>query len=36
MFNRDFSDPKWVEQRKAIVREILITYLTSDGKVNPD
>lgn len=32
MFKRDFSDPRWVEQRKAIVSEILVTYLTSDGK----
>jgi len=29
MFKRDFSDPRWLEQRKAIVNEILITYLTS-------
>jgi AcrR family transcriptional regulator len=31
MFKRDFSDPKWLEQRKAVVSDIIITYMTSDS-----
>lgn len=30
MFKRDFADPRWLTERKAIVSEIIITYLTSD------
>jgi hypothetical protein len=30
MFKRDFSDPQWLKERKAIVGEIIITYLTSN------
>ena len=30
MFKRDFSDPQWLRERKAVVADIIITYLTSD------
>ena len=36
MFKRDFSDPQWLKERKAIVGEIIITYLTSNRPSAPD
>lgn len=35
MFRRNFADPKWIAKRKAIVSNLLITYLTrgKDGEL---
>ena len=31
LFNRDLSDPKWLEQRRAHTIDLLLAYLTSTG-----
>lgn len=36
MFQRDFSDPIWIENRKSAVIDILLTYLTSPNEPEHD